>query len=69
MTRRILDEPVPHGDRRLTTKEVAERLRCTEQGLANQRSQGRGPRYIKLPNSRVLYPESEIFAYEMGVAR
>ena len=52
----------------LTPKETAERLRLTIGTLSNWRVQGVGPRFIKL-GRKVLYPESEIVAYEQRQLR
>ncbi len=49
----------------MTTKELAARWRMNPGSLANQRSLGRqGPAYIRVNDNTVLYPMSEILAYE-----
>jgi excisionase family DNA binding protein len=47
----------------LLPKEAAERLRVSKGTLANWRNAGTGPVYIKF-GRRVLYPESELAAFE-----
>ena len=47
----------------LTSKEVADRWRLSDQTLANWRSAGKGPPFIRV-GSRVLYPIEGIHAYE-----
>ena len=47
----------------LTSKEVADRWRLSDQTLANWRSAGKGPPFIRV-GSRVLYPIEGINAYE-----
>lgn len=47
----------------LTSKEVADRWRLSDQTLANWRSAGKGPPFIRV-GSRVLYPVEGIHAYE-----
>lgn len=47
----------------LTSKEVAGRWRLSDQTLANWRSAGKGPPFIRV-GSRVLYPVEGIHAYE-----
>jgi len=47
----------------LTSKEVAGRWRLSDQTLANWRSAGKGPPFIRV-GSRVLYPVEGIHAFE-----
>lgn len=49
--------------RHLSTKELAARWQMSVGHLANWRSSGGGPRYIKF-GRRVLYPLAEVEAYE-----
>lgn len=49
----------------LTEPDLAERWRMTSSALRNQRSRGRGPRFVKLgPHGRVRYPLDEVLRYE-----
>lgn len=47
----------------LTSTEVADRWRLSHQTLANWRSAGKGPPFIRV-GSRVLYPMEGIAAFE-----
>lgn len=47
----------------LTSKELAQRWRLSEQTLANWRHGGKGPPYIRV-GARVLYPIEGINAHE-----
>lgn len=47
----------------LTSKEVAGRWRLSDQTLANWRSAGKGPPFIRV-GTRVLYPIEGIHAFE-----
>lgn len=47
----------------LTSKEVADRWRLSDQTLANWRHAGKGPPFIRV-GSRVLYPIEAINAFE-----
>ena len=47
----------------LTSKEVADRWRLSDQTLANWRSAGKGPPFIRV-GTRVLYPLEGIHAFE-----
>lgn len=47
----------------LTPDELAERWSVSTQGLANWRSQGIGPAFVKI-GRRVRYAISEVVAYE-----
>jgi len=52
------------GDRAyLTSKELADRWRLSDQTLANWRYAGKGPPFIRV-GARVLYPTEGIHAYE-----
>lgn len=48
----------------LTSKELAQRWRLSEQTLANWRHGCKGPPFIRIGGSRVLYPVDGIHAYE-----
>jgi predicted site-specific integrase-resolvase len=50
----------------LTSKEVADRWRLSDQTLANWRSAGKGPPFIRV-GSRVLYPVEGIQAWEKNI--
>lgn len=52
-------------DRLLTPNEVADRYRMKPGSLANQRSNGRGPKHIRLPNGRIRYKESALLEWEL----
>lgn len=47
----------------LTSKELADRWRLSDQTLANWRHAGKGPPYIRV-GARVLYPAEGIHAFE-----
>ncbi len=47
----------------LTSKEVADRWRLSDQTLANWRYAGKGPPFIRV-GSRVLYPVEGIHSFE-----
>jgi predicted site-specific integrase-resolvase len=47
----------------LTSKEVADRWRLSDQTLANWRHAGKGPPFIRV-GSRVLYPIEAVNAFE-----
>ena len=47
----------------LTSKEVADRWRLSDQTMANWRHAGKGPPFIRV-GSRVLYPIEGINAFE-----
>lgn len=47
----------------LTAEELADRWRMSPGTLQNHRTQGKGPKFIKF-GRRVLYPLSEVEAYE-----
>lgn len=51
-----------------TARQVAERYSFTTDSLINARSQGRGPRWIKLPNGRIRYRLSDLIAWEQTSA-
>ena len=57
------DEPV--GPELLTDVQLAERWQLSRGTLANQRSQGRGPAYLKIAG-RVRYRQSDIETYEQA---
>jgi hypothetical protein len=49
----------------LTSKELSDRWRLSDQTLANWRYAGKGPRFIRV-GSRVLYPIEGINAFEQS---
>jgi hypothetical protein len=49
----------------LTSKELSDRWRLSDQTLANWRYAGKGPRYIRV-GSRVLYPIEGIHSFEQN---
>lgn len=51
----------------LTPKDLAERWSLSVQTLANQRSAGRGPAYLRLSGNRVVYRLQDIETYEQGL--
>ena len=53
------------GPELLTDAQLAERWQLSRGTLANQRSQGRGPSYVKIAR-RVRYRRSDIEAYEQA---
>jgi hypothetical protein len=57
------DQPI--GPELLTDAQLAERWQLSRGTLANQRSQGRGPAYIKIAG-RVRYRRSDIETYEQA---
>lgn len=48
----------------LTPRELAERWSLTVGTITNWRVDGKGPKFIKLGNNRVVYPLSEVIRYE-----
>jgi hypothetical protein len=58
------DDP-PVGPELLTDAQLAERWQLSRGTLANQRSQGRGPAYLKIAG-RVRYRRSDIETYEQA---
>lgn len=53
-----------------TPQQVADRYGCKSLGsLANARSLGHGPRWLRLPNGRVRYPLSDLLAWEQASTR
>jgi predicted DNA-binding transcriptional regulator AlpA len=58
-------EDIQVGHELLTDAQLAERWQLSRGTLANQRSQGRGPSYIKIAG-RVRYRRSDIEAYEQA---
>lgn len=54
-----------NDDKFLTPEELAERWKTTTGTLANLRSKGRGPEYIKALG-KVLYKKDDIKKYEAG---
>lgn len=52
-----------NGKKFFNSKELADRWRLSEQTLANWRSAGKGPPYIRVGN-RVLYPIEGIHSFE-----
>ena len=55
------------GEAFLTERELADRWRCAPGWLANMRSQGIGPRYLKLARL-VRYRLDDVTAYEAARA-
>jgi hypothetical protein len=55
-------------DQLLTTADLAKRWNLSEQTLANQRSTGRGPRFLRV-GGRVFYRWPVILAYEANGER
>jgi hypothetical protein len=53
----------PKDNKFLTSKEVADRWRLSDQTLANWRYAGKGPPFIRV-GSRVLYPVEGIHSFE-----
>ena len=56
------------GDTLLSPKKVADRWGVKPSTLASLRSAGKGPRYYKMPNGMVRYPDWAVFDYELGKA-
>lgn len=52
-----------------TAKELAERWKLKIMTLANWRSQGKGPAYIKLTERKLLYRHSDVIAFESASVR
>lgn len=50
----------------LTSAEVADALRITDQALRAMRKQSLGPTYIKLPNGRIRYTVEAVQAWMDG---
>lgn len=56
------------GEKRfLTTKELSDRWRLSDQTLANWRHAGKGPAFLRV-GKRVLYPMDKIHAFEESSA-
>jgi hypothetical protein len=53
------------GPELLTDAQLAERWQLSRGTLANQRSQGRGPAYLKIAG-RIRYRQSDIETYEQA---
>jgi predicted site-specific integrase-resolvase len=60
--------PKQMTDELMTAAEVADLLGVTEATLANYRSTGKGPRYIK-PTGRIKYRKSDVWAFINGSVR
>ena len=58
-------DDIRFGHELLTDAQLAERWQLSRGTLANQRSQGRGPAYLKI-EGRVRYRRSDIEAYEQA---
>lgn len=56
----IYDDPL------LTIEEVAGRYGYHPQSLRNLRSQGKGPKAVKLPGGRVRFRASDLLAWELS---
>lgn len=68
-TAELLESTAPTmDDVYLTPAEVAQRLRCGEQTLANLRARGEGIPYCK-PTGGVLYTIADVLAIESGRRR
>jgi hypothetical protein len=52
------------GDRLLTTKEAARYTPYSAHGLANLRSAGKGPAYIKIRGGSVAYRLADLLAWQ-----
>lgn len=50
----------------LTTKDLAKRWDYVEASVVNMRSRGTGPRYYRMANGDIRYPDWAVFEYEMG---
>ena len=61
--RRVNEDSQDAGPALLTDAQLAERWQLSRGTLANQRSQGRGPAYLKIAG-RVRYRRSDIEAFE-----
>lgn len=55
-------KPAPVVDSLMLPEEVAAQLRCDERTLANWRSQGKGPAYLKV-GGLVRYRDSDVKKY------
>lgn len=64
---RIFQEPLTLDDRLLSPADLAARWGISRNTLANQRSRGEGPRFVRFPSGRIRYPWSAIAAYEAGL--
>jgi hypothetical protein len=61
----------PMMEKRYTTIEASLFLKnldvnLTPASLLTLRNRGRGPGFVKLPNGRILYPESALFKFARG---
>lgn len=54
------------GDVLLSPKKLADRWDLKAATLATMRSTGKGPRYYKMPNGVIRYPDWAVFDYELG---
>jgi hypothetical protein len=69
MTNLVINDIRPTlADALLSPEALARRWSVKPTTLATMRSQGRGPRYYKLPNGIVRYPEWAVFDWEIGKA-
>lgn len=50
----------------LTTADLAKRWGYLEASLANMRSKGTGPRFRRMANGDIRYPDWAVFEFEMG---
>jgi hypothetical protein len=50
----------------LTTNELAKRWSYSPASIANMRSKGKGPRFYRLANGDIRYPDWAVFDYELG---
>lgn len=53
-------------DVHLKASDLARRWHMSKDHLANQRRVNKGPAFIKLPSGSVLYPMSEVLAWELA---
>jgi hypothetical protein len=67
MARLVITEVRPTmDDILLSPKKLAARWDCEVSALAGMRTHGKGPRYYKMPNGAVRYPDWAVFDYELG---
>lgn len=60
-----MESPINHSEiLHLTTKELAERWRMKPDTLEHWRIRGDGPKFIRFGGRKVLYPITEVEAFE-----
>jgi hypothetical protein len=64
----VITERPSLDDVLLTPAEVAKRWSVSEASLAQLRQRGKGPRYYKLFNGLIRYPDWAVFEAEVGRA-